>query len=176
MVSFPETEVQILDYNRVVKDINGLSAPTLLDRIEEFFEVFSSDLPAQPESAGSFGMYLAGGWHFLRFKGDLVSNNTIKDNLDVSILSDKILSPVLGIGDPRTDPRIGFVGGIYPFLSCSFQKAFRGALKTHLDTKAVLEVCLRVGGVHCGVSQTVTCYLAMLARGCQMGLRSKRAR
>jgi uncharacterized protein (DUF1015 family) len=57
-------------------------------------------------------MYLAGGWYILRFKGDLVSNNTIKDDLDVSILSNKILSPVLGIGDPRTDPRIGFVGGI----------------------------------------------------------------
>ena len=112
VVSFPETEVQILDYNRVVKDINGLSASMLLDRIEEYFEVFSSDLPAQPESAGSFGMYLAGGWYILRFKGDLVSNNTIKDDLDVSILSDKILSPVLGIGDHRTDPRIGFVGGI----------------------------------------------------------------
>ena len=112
MVSFPETEVRILDYNRVVKDLNGLNVATLLDRIKESFEVINSDFPVKPEAAKTISMYVEGKWYILRFKNVLPQDTGIPDQLDVSILMANILSPVLGIGDPQTDPRIDFVGGI----------------------------------------------------------------
>lgn len=112
VVSFPETEVQILDYNRVVKDLNGLNVATLLDRIKESFEVINSDLPVKPEAARTIGMYVEGKWYALHFKNVFPQDTGIPDQLDVSILMANILSPVLGIGDPQTDPRIDFIGGI----------------------------------------------------------------
>ena len=111
LASFPDREVEILDYNRVVKDLNGLSPSMFLKRLEEHFEVSDSKVPIKPRDARSFGMYLENKWYLLRFKGNLDTKNKIINNLDVSILTNYLLTPVLGIIDARTDPRIDFVGG-----------------------------------------------------------------
>jgi uncharacterized protein (DUF1015 family) len=111
-VAFPHDEMQILDYNRVVLDLNELSADRLLARIEESFDVELAPAPVKPAEAESVGMYLAGQWHRLRVRPALVPRNDSVASLDVSLLQDLLLAPILGIGDPRTDTRIEFVGGV----------------------------------------------------------------
>jgi uncharacterized protein (DUF1015 family) len=111
-VAFPHDEMCILDYNRVVRDLNGLSPAVLLERIRESFSVEAlpaAHSPAQPET---FSMYLAGHWYELKVRADLVPRQDPVASLDVSLLQDRLLSPILGIGDPRTDARIDFVGGV----------------------------------------------------------------
>jgi len=110
VVSFPEAEVQILDYNRVVKDLGGLSAAEFLSRLEADFKVGRADAPVRPARAGEFGLYLAGGWHRLVLKAP-PSDADPTARLDISQLTAKVLEPVLGIGDPRLDPRLDFIGG-----------------------------------------------------------------
>jgi uncharacterized protein (DUF1015 family) len=110
-VAFPHDEMRILDYNRLVRDLNGLTAEGLLARIRESFDVTerpSGRTPAEPET---FGMYLAGCWYELRIRASLVPRADPIASLDVSLLQDRLLGPLLRIGDPRTDPRIDFVGG-----------------------------------------------------------------
>jgi uncharacterized protein (DUF1015 family) len=110
-VVFPQNQLKILDYNRVVKDLNGLTSEQFLAKIGEKFEVSSAE-NRQPSQAASFGMYLQGKWYTLQARaGSYPAGDPIK-RLDVSILQDNLLSPVLGIHDPRTDKRIDFVGGI----------------------------------------------------------------
>jgi uncharacterized protein (DUF1015 family) len=110
-VVFPHNQLKIFDYNRVVKDLNGLTPEQFLAKIGEKFEVSSSGA-RQPSQAASFGMYLQGKWYLLKARpGSFSVDDPIK-RLDVSILQDNLLSPVLGIQDPRTDKRIDFVGGI----------------------------------------------------------------
>ncbi|MDR3763460.1 MAG: DUF1015 family protein [Acidobacteriota bacterium] len=110
-VVFPHNQLKILDYNRVVKDLRGMSPAEFLRKVEEKFEVTPSDTRA-PERATTFGMYLGGKWYRLAAKdGSFPAGDPIK-RLDVSILQDNLLAPVLGIADPRTDTRIDFVGGI----------------------------------------------------------------
>jgi uncharacterized protein (DUF1015 family) len=110
-VVFPHNQLRIFDYNRVVKDLNGLSPEQFLAKIEEKFEV-SAAVTRQPAEPASFGMYLEGQWYTLQARaGSYPADDPIK-RLDVSILQDNLLSPVLGIHDPRTDKRIDFVGGI----------------------------------------------------------------
>ena len=111
IVSFPDTEVQIRDYNRVVKGLNGLSPSKFLNQIENSFEIFATNKPTQPIEKKSFGMYLEGQWYYLKFREQVSTSKSIFDNLDVNILMRYLLSPILGIGDARTDPRIDFVGG-----------------------------------------------------------------
>jgi uncharacterized protein (DUF1015 family) len=111
-VAFPHDEMRILDYNRVVRDLNGLTPDALLARIRESFSVRASDSPVSPTRSEGFGMYLAGRWHELTIKPELVPRADPVASLDVSVLQDRLLAPVLGIGDPRTDSRIDFVGGI----------------------------------------------------------------
>jgi uncharacterized protein (DUF1015 family) len=111
-VAFPHDEMHILDYNRVVLDLNELSADRLLARIEESFDVELAPAPVKPAEAESVGMYLAGQWHRLRVRPALVPRNDSVASLDVSLLQDLLLAPILGIGDPRTDTRIEFVGGV----------------------------------------------------------------
>ena len=111
IVSFPDTEVQIRDYNRVVKGLNGLSPSKFLNQIKKSFEIFTTYKPAQPVERKSFGMYLEGQWYSLKFREQVGTPESIIDNLDVNILMHYLLSPILGIGDARTDPRIDFVGG-----------------------------------------------------------------
>jgi uncharacterized protein (DUF1015 family) len=111
-VAFPHDEMRILDYNRVVRDLNGLTPDALLARIRESFDVAplrGASSPAQPET---FAMHLAGQWHALKIHSKLVPRHDPVASLDVSLLQDRLLAPILKIGDVRTDPRIDFVGGV----------------------------------------------------------------
>jgi uncharacterized protein (DUF1015 family) len=110
VVSFPDDEVRILDYNRVVRDLKGLGAEEFLAKVRERFTVAATDGSAKPDARGRFGMYLAGSWYRLELRPPPVGG-TPSNRLDVSILADRLLAPVLGIADPRTDTRIDFVGG-----------------------------------------------------------------
>lgn len=110
-VLFPSEELAIMDYNRVVKDLNGLSKEEFFSRISVDFEVEQKNGQVKPQEKGQFGMFLAGNWYLLKAKESIKSSDAVK-GLDVSILQDYLLGPVLGIGDPKTDKRIDFVGGI----------------------------------------------------------------
>lgn len=109
-VLFPDNNLNILDYNRVVKDLNGLSKEEFLKALDKDFIVELKEDIVKPEQKGTFGMFLDDNWYLLTYKGENPDN--IIDNLDVSILNNNLLQPILGIKDPRTDKRIGFVGGI----------------------------------------------------------------
>jgi uncharacterized protein (DUF1015 family) len=113
-VAFPADEVTILPYHRVVVAPDGPSAAGLLARIAERFVVEPADGPVAPAAPGRFGMYLAGRWYRLAAPEALRDPADPVAQLDVAVLQDHLLAPVLGIGDPRTDPRIGFVGGVRP--------------------------------------------------------------
>lgn len=111
-VLFPDEELRIYDYNRVVKDLNGLSESRFLDRIRKKFIIGEmGETPYRPESKGNFGMYLGSKWYRLTIKEGLISDDTV-ERLDVSILQNELLSPILNIEDPKTDKRLSFVGGI----------------------------------------------------------------
>jgi uncharacterized protein (DUF1015 family) len=112
VVAFPHDEMRILDYNRIVRDTNGLSVGDLLERIADSFEIEPSAAPVAPAAPETFGMFVAGQWYRLRIRAGLVPRNDPVASLDVSLLQDRLLAPILGIGDPRVDPRIDFVGGI----------------------------------------------------------------
>ncbi len=112
VVMFPDTRMKILDYNRVIKDLNGLSQDEFLRQIAENFSVTQVDGQYKPTQRGTFGMYLDGNWYQLAINPDKVSNEDPVAALDVSLLSDNLISPILGISDPRRDKRIDFVGGI----------------------------------------------------------------
>jgi uncharacterized protein (DUF1015 family) len=111
-VLFQADELRILDYNRVIRDLNGLSPETFLERVGERFEVSPSDSPVRPERPGDFGMYLPGQWYRLRLDPRLLDRGDPVSGLDVSLLADHLIEPLLGIHDPRRDQRIDFVGGI----------------------------------------------------------------
>ncbi len=111
-VAFPHDETQILDYNRVVKDLNGQTAGALLQKIAASFTVTATNQQAKPGRAKQFGMYLDGRWYQLDINPELVPADDPVARLDVALLQDHLLAPLLGIGDPRTDNRIDFVGGI----------------------------------------------------------------
>ena len=111
-VIFPAHAMRIMDYNRVVRDLNGLSPAELLGRIGERFTVTPAASRVEPEKPGVFGMYLAGRWYRLEILPALVPAADPVRRLDVSLLSDQVLEPLLGIGDLRRDQRIDFVGGI----------------------------------------------------------------
>ncbi|MBO4415015.1 MAG: DUF1015 domain-containing protein [Lachnospiraceae bacterium] len=111
-VLFPEDQLMIMPYNRVVKDLNGLSIETFLEKIGVSFDVSEQDVPVSPASKYNYGMYLDGKWYLLKAKDQLTGIKDPVDSLDVSILQNYLLKPVLGIEDPRTDKRIDFIGGI----------------------------------------------------------------
>jgi uncharacterized protein (DUF1015 family) len=108
---FPHDELRIMDYNRVVKDLNGLDANTFIKKLSKNFRVEKINDAYSPDLLHNFGMYLEGSWYRLEANKDSFPNDPI-GILDVSILQENILSPLLGIQDPRTDNRIDFVGGI----------------------------------------------------------------
>lgn len=110
-VLFPEEELQIMDYNRVVRDLNGLTQEDFLNQVKNSFLVQKEEKAFHPSVKGMFGMYLGNRWYSLHIKPDIQSEDVVA-GLDVSILQDALLGPVLGIQDPRTDNRILFVGGI----------------------------------------------------------------
>ncbi len=107
---YPAEDLRILAYNRVVKDLNGLSEDEFISRLSENFVITETEDP-EPHSHGHICLYMNGKWRKLRFAVDFVRQPDPIERLDVSILQNYILSPILGIHDPRTDPRIGFVGG-----------------------------------------------------------------
>lgn len=111
-VAFPHDEMRILDYNRVVRDLNGLTPEGLLTRIRERFHVEAARAAASPAQPETFAMYLAGTWYALKIRPELVPRHDPVASLDVSLLQDHLLAPILAIGDPRTDPRVDFVGGV----------------------------------------------------------------
>lgn len=119
-VIFPDSQLQILDYNRVVKDLNGLTPEMFIKSIAEHFEIepyqSNGKEPNQkayrPSEHHTFGLYLEGQWYRLSAKKEILNHSNPIDQLDVSILQDNLLAPILGIHDPRTDNRIQFVGGI----------------------------------------------------------------
>ncbi|MCO5236892.1 MAG: DUF1015 family protein [Chitinophagaceae bacterium] len=107
---FPANQLRILDYNRVVRDLNGWDKEAFLQRIAESFEI-SPAAAFAPQQPHDFGMYLDGNWYKLTAKSGTYTNDPV-GVLDVTILQNNLLDPVLGIKDPRTDTRIDFVGGI----------------------------------------------------------------
>lgn len=111
-VVFPDEQVQILDYNRVIKGLNGLSPEDFLYRVKQVFSVSPSAGPSRPAAQGKFGMYLAGRWYHLALPSDVKFSDDPVRRLDVSVLTERLLEPVLGIHDVRLDERIQFVGGI----------------------------------------------------------------
>lgn len=111
-VLFPDDELMIMDYNRVVKDLNGLSEEDFLSRISKEFTVEKASAAVKPSVKGEFGLFLKeSGWYKLTIKDELKNNDPV-EGLDVSLLQKYMLTPVLGIEDPKVDPRIDFVGGI----------------------------------------------------------------
>ena len=111
-VLFPDEELMILPYNRVVKDLNGMSREQFFEAVKGKFELEEiGKEPYAPAEKGTFGMYLDNTWYALKVLPQYKNANPVK-GLDVSILQDQLLGPVLGIGDPRTDKRIDFIGGI----------------------------------------------------------------
>ena len=110
-VMFPCDQLRILDYNRVVQDLNGLGGDEFLSRLATQLDIRYVSSPYQPAARGQFGMYLDGSWYALSVRAEsLVGLGTV-DRLDVSLLAALVLEPVLGINDARLDPRIDFIGG-----------------------------------------------------------------
>jgi uncharacterized protein (DUF1015 family) len=111
-VVFPHNQMQILDYNRVIKDLNGLDRAAFIDKLAEVFEVQPRAEPVQPAAPAQFGMYLQGQWYRLKLDPARIPLQDPVARLDVSLLADNLIEPILGISDPRRDSRIDFVGGI----------------------------------------------------------------
>ncbi len=111
-VLFPDNQLKILPYNRVVQDLKGLSADEFLAKVEEKFFVSKADGAVEPDRTKLVGMYLDNQWYRLEAKPEAFDDNDVVDSLDVAILQNNLLNPVLGIENPRTDDRIDFVGGI----------------------------------------------------------------
>lgn len=111
-VVFPSDQLTILPYNRVVKDLNGLTEKAFLAGLKFNFELMlMPGFPCKPVEKHCMGMYVGGQWYHLKAWEDIYQKKDIVGQLDVSLLQEKVLSPMLGIGDPRTDKRIRFVGG-----------------------------------------------------------------
>jgi uncharacterized protein (DUF1015 family) len=111
-VVFPSDQVRILPYNRVVADLAGATPSALLDALGDRFEVTASATPVEPDRRHDVGVYLAGQWYRLRARPGLVDETDPVGRLDVTVLQEQVLAPLLGVQDPRTDRRIRFVGGI----------------------------------------------------------------
>ena len=113
-VAFPSDELEIMDYNRVMKDLNGFSKEEFIEKVKESFDIekYEGDGQYKPTERHAFGMYLDKEWYMLTAKKGTFDENDVVESLDVSILQKNLITPVFGIEDPRTDKRIDFVGGI----------------------------------------------------------------
>ena len=111
-VIFPDNQMQILDYNRVIKDLHGLSEDELIEKIKKSFTVEAVDALYKPQKSTEFSMYLKGQWYKLQVNADLIPENDPVASLDISLLQNNLIEPLLGVSDPRRDKRIDFVGGI----------------------------------------------------------------
>jgi len=110
-VIFPHHQMTILDYNRVLRDLNDRSPEQLLAELKQRFSVEPSDKPVRPTSAGAFGMYLGGRWYRLDIKPELIPAADPIGRLPITLLTKNVIEPIFGVKDPRTDKRIDFVGG-----------------------------------------------------------------
>jgi uncharacterized protein (DUF1015 family) len=112
---FPQNEMTILDYNRVLRDLNGRSPDQLLARLREAYAVAASDQPVRPAAPDEAGMYLVGHWYRLTLKPEIAAKTQKSadpvERLPITLLTRNIIEPIFGITDPRTDKRIDFVGG-----------------------------------------------------------------
>lgn len=113
-VIFPDEALDIMDYNRLLKDLNGMEKDAFLEALRQKFtlEKHEGTEPYRPQAKGRFGMYLDGSWYALQAKPELLATDDPVEGLDVQILQREVLAPLLGIEDPRTSTRIDFVGGI----------------------------------------------------------------
>ena len=113
-VIFPDDDLYVMDYNRVVKDLNGYSEDEFMGKVKEAFDIeeYKGEGQYKPQEKHSFGMLMDGKWYKLVVKQGIFDENDPVDRLDVSILQKNLLHPILGIEDPRTDKRIDFIGGI----------------------------------------------------------------
>jgi uncharacterized protein (DUF1015 family) len=111
-VIFPDNQMKILDYNRVVKDLHGASPEQFLAKVQNAFTLEETAGQYKPAKAGEFGMYLGGQWFRLAIKPELIPEHDPVKRLDVSLLQDNLIGPILGVADPRRDKRVDFVGGI----------------------------------------------------------------
>jgi uncharacterized protein (DUF1015 family) len=109
---FPHDQLQILEYNRLVKDLNSQSCDAFLENLRTAFDIEESPTAVRPDRKGTFGMYLDGTWYSMVARPQMHTRPEPTATLDMSILQDTVLAPLLGINDPRTDKRIDFVGGI----------------------------------------------------------------
>jgi uncharacterized protein (DUF1015 family) len=110
-VIFPDDQLQILPYNRVVKDLNGKTPADFLAEVKRVFEITEDGKP-EPDQPKNWSMYLDGRWYGLRLRSDAAPAEGLVNSLDVSVLQERLLDPILGINDVRTDKRIDFVGGL----------------------------------------------------------------
>lgn len=108
---FPSNQLEIMDYNRVIRDLNGLSEAEFLEKLTEKFHIEKQEQPYKPEALHRFGLFVGNGWYKLTAKENTFSADPI-GILDITILQENLLHPILGIKDQRTDTRIDFVGGI----------------------------------------------------------------
>ena len=111
-VAFPDKELEIMDYNRVVRDLNGLSEDEFIAALSDSFEVEKADGRCKPSEKHTFGIYLNKQWYLLKAKPEIINENDPVERLDVSILQNYLLDAVLGIKNPKNDDRIDFIGGI----------------------------------------------------------------
>ena len=113
-IIYPDTELKVFDYNRTVKDLNGLSEEEFFSKVEESFYLSKSESnkPVSPKNKHEFGMYMNKQWFILRAKDGSFDESNPIDSLDVSILQNNLLNPILGISDPTKSERIEFIGGI----------------------------------------------------------------
>jgi uncharacterized protein (DUF1015 family) len=113
MALFPESQARILDYNRLIKDLFGYSPSDFIEQVEEHFVVEKQNSPYRPTALGSFGMYLDNAWYSITLKDKPEAALSGLMNLDINILHHYLLDPILDIGDPRRDTRIGFIAGFH---------------------------------------------------------------
>src|SRR3954454_17388648 len=110
-VNFPHHEMTILDYNRVLRDLNGRTPEALITALKAAFSVTDSDTPVRPTAAGEFGMYLAGRWYRLNLQPERIRTKDPIGRLPITLLTRNVIEPLFNVTDPRTDKRIDFVGG-----------------------------------------------------------------
>ena len=114
MVSiFPKSQARILDYNRLIKDLYGYSPSNFIKQIKKNFSVQKQDSPYKPKETRSFGMYLDKNWYSIKLKKNPEKNLFRIINLDINLLHEYLLEPILGVGDPRYDQRINFIAGFH---------------------------------------------------------------
>ena len=111
-VIFPHNQMQILPYNRVLKDMNGMSSAQLLEKLDGIFVIQKNSGAAKPAAKHHLGLFLEGAWHTLTFREHFARTKDPIEKLDVTLLQKYVLAPLFGIDDPRTSKRINFVGGI----------------------------------------------------------------